>query len=455
MSYAFALSARTVRDGAWRCAKLGGVRNLNVAVLFAIAGACASLACGNGGDGAGSQATGGAATSTGGVSATGGNVTGPTSGQSTGGISSAAGTNGGGTAPAGGMTAGGITNGGTSSGGMSSGGASTAGTAGMTGMAGSTGSGGTPQTGMGPFPSSAPFYQDISKAKLDPDSDKIMKALDAITWGDPDKRHEIGIDFSFNINVAEATCPKRAFTKAKGYYSPDCDFAPVPLPTGGKGEGADNYECNVDGEDCHLFVYQGSRYYELYKSSITGGVAAGGTFTSMCLVVWDLTKDYWAPTNPPNFSRGDGCTGADAADLPMAPLVLTKADIASGTIKHALRFTIDNNRIAAGVYVHPATHFGGPTGGTDMMPYGARLRLRADYPLASLPNDNARTVAKALQTYGMYMADGGNIYVSASIDASDLINNSILSALKPSDFAMVDGGPRISGQDCKHVAVTQ
>ena len=55
----------------------------------------------------------------------------------------------------------------------------------------------------------------------------------------------------------------------------------------------------------------------------------------------------------------------------------------------------------------------------------------------------------------MYMADGGNIYVSATIDAADLINNSILAALKPSDFAMVDGGPRISGQNCKHVPLTQ
>jgi hypothetical protein len=427
--------------------KLRAVSKLNVAVWFVVAGACALVACGNSGDGTSAKATGGASTSTGGNSATAGNGTGPTAGQNTVGGNSAAGNNSssGGSGPAGGMT----------SGGTSSGGASTAGAGGSTSTAGSTGTGGTPQTGMGPFPSSAPFYQDVSKAKVDADSDKIMKALDAITWGDPDKRHAIGIDFSFNINVADANVAKRAFTKAQGYYSPDCDFAPVPLPTGGKGEGVDNYECNVGGEDCHLLVYQGSRYYELYKSNITGGLPTGGTFSSMCMVIWDLTKDYWVAANPPNFSRGDGCTGADAANLPMAPLILTKQDIASGNIKHALRFTIDNNRIAADVYVHPATHYGGPTGGTDMMPYGARLRLRADYPLASLPSDNARTVAKALQTYGMYMADGGNIYVSATIDASDLINNSILAALKPSDFAMVDGGPRISGQNCKHVPLTQ
>ena len=318
------------------------------------------------------------------------------------------------------------------------------------------GSGGAGPTGMVPFPSTAPFYQDVSKAAVDAESGAIMKALDTIGWGDAGNRTQLGIDFSFNINLAATGLAPRAFTKAAGFYSPDCDTAPVPLPPGGKGEGVDNYTCG-GGDDCHLFVYQSTRLYELYQSNITGGMATGGTFTAKCLVVWDLTKDYWVAKAPPNFSRGDGCTGADAAGLPMTPLVLTKADIASGTVKHALRFTIDNNRIAEGVYVRPATHAGGPTGGSNMMPYGAKLRLRADYPLAGLPNANARIVAKALQTYGMYMADGGNIYISATLDAADLINNSILTALKPSDFEMLDGGARIdaNAQDCKHVPVTQ
>ena len=336
------------------------------------------------------------------------------------------------------------------------GGGSPAGGSGGGGSGGTAGNsnGGSPQTGMGPFPSSAPFYQDISQAKLDDASDEILAALDDIGWGDAPKRTALGIDFSFNMNFADAGVARRAFTESPDFYSPDCDTAPVPLPAGGKGEGVDDYACGP-GEDCHLFVYQSLRLYELYQSNITGGQAVGGTFTATCLVVWDLTKDYWVPIAPPNFSRGDGCTGADAAGLPMAPLVLTKEDIASGTIKHALRFTIDNNRIRDGVYVHPATHLGGPTGGADMLPYGARLRLRADFNLASLPNDHARTVAKALQTYGMYLADGGNIYISASADAVDLINNSILGSLTPADFQMVDGGTRIdsAAQDCNHVPI--
>jgi hypothetical protein len=361
--------------------------------------------------------------------------------------SNAAGVSSGGTGLGGTVGTGGVSTGGAKTGGANSGGANAS--------AGSPGAAGSGPGGALAFPASAPFYQDISQATLDGESTKLMTALQAIGWGDDGNRTQLGIDFSFNINVADAGLARRAFTKASGFYSPDCDTAAVPLPPGGKGEGVDNYACS-GGDDCHLFVYQSTRLYELYQSNITGGAAIGGTFTATCLVVWDLTKDYWVPKAPPDYSRGDGCTGADAAGLPMTPLVLTKQDLMSGNVKHALRFTIDNNRIAETMYVHPATHLGGPTGGTDMLPYGARLRLRGDYDLASLPNANARVVAKALQTYGMYLADGGNIYISATADASELINNSILSALKPSDFQMVDGGTRIAAdsQDCKHVPIT-
>lgn len=414
-----------------------GVQGFKGALALTCSAAFGLWACGN--DDVGALAPGAGASSGGSVTSGGSGVAG-----------NATGGNGAGNSGGGAASSGGASSGGASSGGVANGGANT-----------TAGSAGTASAGAGPggaqaFPASSPFYQDISKAKLDDQSATLIAALDAIGWGDAGKRTTLGIDFSFNINSADAGLAPRAFTKAAGFYSPDCDTAPVPLPTGGKGEGVDDYTCG-GGEDCHLFVYQSKRLYELYQSSITGGLPIGGTFTAKCLVVWDLTKDYWVAQAPPNFSRGDGCTGADAAGLPMAPLVLTKQEIASGTVKHALRFTIDNNRIAATVYVHPATHLGGPTGGSNMLPYGARLRLRGNYDLASLPNANARTVAKALQTYGMYLADGGNIYISATSDAVDLINNSILGALKPSDFEMVDGGARIAAgsQDCQHVPVTQ
>lgn len=367
-------------------------------------------------------------------------------------------TNGG--APGGGAasTGGGTSNGGgTPNGGATStGGSSTSGSGGQgsgSGIGGGTATGGASGTTETRLASGAVFYQDISKAPVDSESATVLAALQSSGWGDPGHRTTVGVDFSFEINVADPSVPRRSFTEPQGAL-PDCDTAPVPLVPGGKTEGADNYDCT--GGDCHLIVFQGTRLYELYQADVTGGMATGGTFTGSCLVVWDLTRDYWQPKAPPDFSRGDGCNGADAGDMPIAPLLLTEEELAAGTVAHALRFTISNNRIRAGVYVHPATHIGGPTGGADTLPYGSRLRLRADYDLTSLPNDAARAVAKALQTYGMFLADGGNIYISATTGASAQIGGSDMGQLTPSDFEMVDGGQRIDwrSQNCTRTPVS-
>lgn len=279
---------------------------------------------------------------------------------------------------------------------------------------------------------------------LDGESATVLGALQTSGWGDTGKRTTLGVDFSFEINNADASVARRTFTQPSDAL-PDCDTAPVPLVAGGKTEGSDNYACS-DG-DCHLLVYQSTRLYELYQSNVSTGMATGGTFSGTCLVVWDLTHDYWQPMNPPNFSRGDGCNGADAGDFPIAPMLITSAELTAGKIEHAMRFTISNNRIRSAVYVHPMTHIGGPTGDATTLPYGSRLRLRGDYDLSTLPNDAARTIAKALQTYGMFLADGGNIYISATTDASDQVGGSDMGALQPKDFEMVDGGARINWHD--------
>jgi hypothetical protein len=145
----------------------------------------------------------------------------------------------------------------------------------------------------------------------------------------------------------------------------------------------------------------------------------------------------------------EGCTSADAAGFPIAPLLFTADEVKAGHIDHAIRFVLPNDRIRAQIYVHPSTHSTNPTsGGADTPPYGAHLRLRANYPLASLPNDGARVVARALQKYGMFLADGGDIALTARSDRSTkakwsgLLGPRDLSALKVADFEMVDGGAR-------------
>ena len=66
-------------------------------------------------------------------------------------------------------------------------------------------------------------------------------------------------------------------------------------------------------------------------------------------------------------------------------------------------------------------------------------------------------VARTLQHYGMYLSDGGNIYISATIDAVDSLgSNSIVTALQPSDFQVVNGGRRIAWHDydCNRTVIT-
>jgi hypothetical protein len=58
---------------------------------------------------------------------------------------------------------------------------------------------------------------------------------------------------------------------------------------------------------------------------------------------------------------------------------------------------------------------GGPRGPSDAPPYGARLRLRSDYPIERLPR-GALVVARAMQRYGMLLADGGQITLTAQSD---------------------------------------
>jgi len=301
------------------------------------------------------------------------------------------------------------------------------------------------------FPTTSVIYQDISSASIDSQWTNGLDLSQVIAngFGGP-----FQLDPSFTVNYADSCVARRSFTEPESAL-PDCDTAPVPIPAGGATEGYPNYYCANAGDDCHLLVYQGTRLYELYQGSITGGQATGGTFTGSCLVVWDLTHDYWQPGTP--FSRGDGCNGADAADMPIAPLLLKKAEIAAHQINHAMRFTIGNSKIDNTYYVHPTTHLGGA--GTNKLPYGTRLRLKASFDVTSLPNAEAQAVGVALQTYGMFLDDGGSenfLFVSATTDITDVIDTHDLAALTADKFEMVEGGTRYNfhQQNCTRTPIT-
>jgi serine/threonine-protein kinase len=292
------------------------------------------------------------------------------------------------------------------------------------------------------------WNQDISSAATDSESDQVIAALVSKGgWG----TGELQVDFSITVQHGSASTQMLMFNPTDNFFTPDCDQVAMPVPTGGALEAESGYAC-TQGGDCHLIVIDDptQTLYEMWKADIVGSTFNGG-----CLAVWNLTSDY-KPSG-----RGEGCTSADAGGLPIAALVFTADEVAAGSIDHAIRFILPNDRIRKGSYVHPATHstFVDASSTPAMAPpYGARLRLRADYPLASLPSDGARVVARAMQKYGMILADAGNYALTAADDRftqnkwSGLLDGRDLSALQVTDFVMVDGGTRIAysqSSDCE------
>jgi serine/threonine-protein kinase len=287
------------------------------------------------------------------------------------------------------------------------------------------------------FPPGSIWTQDISHAPLDPQSSAIIAWLaNAGGWGNNNKMH---IDFSMRVLQADATTPNVRF-KGPGPSSVDSDqISTFPLPAGGGLEGETGYQC-PSGGDCHLIVVDRShsKLYEAYQANYADNVLTAGF-----VAVWDLNRVY-----PPS-GRGDQCTSADSAGFPIAPLLFNADEIATGSINHAIRFTLPNERMRAHVFVHPATHAGSPRGPVPAPPIGARFRLKASYDVSQLMPE-AQVVARAMQKYGMFLADGGNIALTAQNDAdtkakyTDLdFDSHSLYGLKVTDFEVVDMGTPI------------
>jgi serine/threonine-protein kinase len=240
---------------------------------------------------------------------------------------------------------------------------------------------------------------------------------------------------------ADANTPAVPFRKGPNFYAADSDnISTIPLPAGGGIEGESGYQCNINQSDCHLIVADRNRskLYEAYQANY-----ADGALTATGVVLWNLNRVY-----PPS-GRGDQCTSADAAGFPIAPLLFNADELAVGHIEHAIRFILPNPRIRAHVFVHPATHAGAPRGPVNAPPMGARFRLKSSFDLSKL-TPAAQVVARAMQKYGMFLSDGGNIALSAQNDAdtkakyADIdFGSHDLQDLKVTDFEVVDMGTPI------------
>jgi hypothetical protein len=197
-------------------------------------------------------------------------------------------------------------------------------------------------------------------------------------------------------------------------YADESDRMRYPIPRAVKIEGGgDRHALLLDRSDCRL--------YELYALERRGnGWHAGSGAT------WNLRRFK---------ARRAGWTSADAAGLPILPLLATPG---RGPIKHAIRVTVSRTRAA---YVWPARHQASDDRDPSRPRMGERLRLKASVDISGFPRQ-ARRVARAMKTYGVIVADNGSDWSISGVPSRKWSNEQLhaLDVLSGRDFEVVDTG---------------
>ena len=123
---------------------------------------------------------------------------------------------------------------------------------------------------------------------------------------------------------------------------------------------------------------------------------SGGRSTAGSGAIWNLNS---------NVLRPAGFTSADAAGLPILPGLVNFDEVASGAMRHAIRFTVGCTHDS---FVWPARHEAGVSNPA-CPPTGARFRLSSSFSLpASRCHAFCQVVVATMKTYGLIVADNGS-----------------------------------------------
>jgi hypothetical protein len=278
-----------------------------------------------------------------------------------------------------------------------------------------------------PFPADNLWNTNIASMPVDPNSANIINFIGSTVTLHPDfgaglySGSTIGIPYQ-----VEAGTQAKVIVKL-GLYASESDPGPMPIPNSALIEG---YPHVPPGSDAHVLVLEkdGCWLYELYQ-----GARTSGEWTANSTAIWDMTTDEQRPYT---------WTSADAAGLPIFVGLARYDEVAAGAINHALRFTVPVTQEA---FVAPASHWASTITNPDAPPMGTRLRLKASFDISGFSASN-QVILKALQQYGMILADNGSaIYISGAPD--NRWNNNDLNQLKTltgSDFDVVQLGTIIT-----------
>jgi len=275
------------------------------------------------------------------------------------------------------------------------------------------------------FPADNPINTNISQVSVDSRSEAIIALIGEATIK-PDfgsgtwEGHPIGIPF---ILVCKTQSKIPVVFRGNSYdanYGNESDPGPYPVPLSAPIEGngiGDSHVLTVDIDNKIL--------YELYNASAgtASWEASGGA-------KWDLNA---------NNTRPSGWTSADAAGLPILPLLVRYEEVKKGEINHAIRFTLSKNKVTRG-YISPANHMVGGTNNNSEAPtpMGLRLRLKPGYDISGFSPDN-QVILNAMKNYGLILADiGSDLYITGAPDERwDNDDLTKLKTIKATDFEVV------------------
>ena len=268
------------------------------------------------------------------------------------------------------------------------------------------------------FPASNAWNQRVDKLPVATDSAQLIASigLDSPVHADFGSGTWDGGPIGIPFDVVSRTTPR---TRVSFAYADESDRVRYPIPRhvhieGGPHATGDRHAILVDRNTCRL--------YELYDLRHSGHRWAAGSGA-----VWSLRSNHLRPA---------GWTSADAAGLPIFPGLARWDEVARGAIDHALRFTAPRTRRA---YVYPARHYASSSTDPSLPPMGLRARLKASVNVASFPRQ-ARVVLRALQRYGMILADNGSPWYVSGAPNRHWSNDDLhsLGRLTGADFEVVD-----------------
>jgi hypothetical protein len=244
-----------------------------------------------------------------------------------------------------------------------------------------------PGTSCPAFPADNVWHSDISSLPVNARSAAWLSHMSARSRLHPDFGPSYGeqpVPYGIPITVVGGRHRK---VKVRFGYADESDRVRYPLGRDTKVEGGqwrdgDRHTIVVDRARCRL--------YETWATSrSSSGWRAGSG------AVWDLRS---------NDLRPAGWTSADAAGLPILPGLLRYDEVRAGRVDHAIRFTTN---VTDRRFVWPARHQAGSVDNANYPPMGARFRLKAGFDMSGLRADT-RTVLRAMQTYGLILADNGS-----------------------------------------------